>query len=618
MRLKLLYTSFLLMSTFYASAQICNGNKGVNIFTEGDFGSGSNNIYQFNPGIAPGYQYVFNPPVNDGQYCLTNSLVPWTQINGWGWVRIQDDSPDPEGYMLLVNASYDTGLFYQELVTDLCENSLFEFTARIFNVVQAGSNKIKPNVSFLIDGVAVYSTGDIPENEQWNTYGFTFTTAPGQTQVTLALRNNAPGGIGNDLAIDNIKFRACGPRAEILPLQTAFACEDSSDVILDATISGNQYNTPKYQWQRSLDEGASWQNLPGDTFPTYTHTDKSGGAYYYRYFLANSLANLNNSKCRIVSNRKIVRVTPKFTTVRDTICDGLSRTFGLNEFSISGQYTDSLITFFGCDSIVTLDLKVVPDEGIKTNVEVINPKCLGSADGEIYFNSFIDGTAPFRVTVNGNVIPDSFLTDLSPGLYSVNISDRYGCSADTSFIIEDPDQFQLDIGPDLSIDLGDSVEIQTTSNYPIEKYNWSPLIYSNCSRDCESIKILPNKNLTFILNAISGNDCRAGDSVFIEVNEKRAIFIPDVFTPNGDGYNDLFSLQGEFPNVQEVVEFKIFDRWGNTVYSKTNLDIKNTEIAWNGEYQGENVSPGVYYYEYKVRFLDDEILIYTGYLHLFR
>ncbi len=613
-----LISLFTLLSIAASLGQICNGNKGVNIFTEGNFGSGSNNIFQFNPQIAPGYQYVFAPPVNDGQYCLTNSLVPWTQINGWGWVRIQDDSPDPEGYMLLVNASYDTGLFYQEIVSDLCENSLFEFTARIFNVVQANSNKIRPNVSFLIDGVPVYSTGDIPENERWNTYGFTFTTAPGQTQVTLALRNNAPGGIGNDLAIDNIKFRACGPRAEILPVQTAFACEDSSNVVLDATISGNQYDTPKYQWQQSFNEGISWQDLVGDTSAIFTHTDKSGGAYYYRYLLANSIQNLNNAKCRIVSNQKVVRVTPKFTLVRDSICDGLSKRFGLNDYFTTGNYTDSLSTFFGCDSIVTLSLQVVPDRGIETTMEVIPPSCKGVNDGQIFFNSIFDGTEPYSVEVDGNLINDNFIENLSPGLYSVNITDRYGCTADTSFTITDPDKFEVYLGSDLSADLGDSITINTSSNFPIKNYSWTPLSLSNCDSNCNEIKILPKSDTYLSLNAVSTNDCIDQDSLFIEINEKRDVFIPDVFTPNGDGYNDVFSIVGKFPNVQEILEINIYDRWENKVYSKSNLEMNNPEIAWNGKYNGRNISPGVYYYEYKVKFLDENVINYTGYLHLFR
>jgi len=71
---------------------------------------------------------------------------------------------------------------------------------------------------------------------EWNTYGFTFTTGPGVTEVSLSLVNNAPGGIGNDLILDNISFQACGPEALILPETVANICEDGDPITLDATV----------------------------------------------------------------------------------------------------------------------------------------------------------------------------------------------------------------------------------------------------------------------------------------------------------------------------------------------------------------------------------------------
>jgi hypothetical protein len=76
------------------------------------------------------------------------------------------------------------------------------------------SNQIQPNIAFLIDGQVVCETGNVPADQNWRTVRFSFTTVPGQTSVELSLRNNAPGGLGNDLAIDNISFRACGPEIE--------------------------------------------------------------------------------------------------------------------------------------------------------------------------------------------------------------------------------------------------------------------------------------------------------------------------------------------------------------------------------------------------------------------
>ena len=308
--------------------QICEGNLGENIFTEGDFGTGASNVLLPNPQIAPGYNYQTSPPPNDGFYTITNNTSSWGSFANTFWANIGDNSTDPNGYMMVVNASYDPGLFYQQEVTGLCENTQYVFSADIFNLIFPANNMILPNVSFLINGVEVYSTGGVPENGIWNTYGFTFATEPGQTSVTLSLANNAPGGFGNDLALDNITFRPCGPEALILPMDIANICEDGSPIDLEATILGDQYETPQVQWQQSFDEGMTWEDIPGANDLSYTHTNLAAGFYYYRYLLANDPGNLLNSKCRVVSNVKVVHVVPKFYTIVDTLCEGLSFFFG--------------------------------------------------------------------------------------------------------------------------------------------------------------------------------------------------------------------------------------------------------------------------------------------------
>ena len=602
-----------------AVGQFCTGNKGVNIFTDGDFGRGADNILQTDPQIAPGYTYVTSHPVQDGQYTITNGLASWASINGWGWIRPKDDSNDPEGYMMVVNASYDPGLFYQEQINGLCENSLFEFTARIINLIQPGENHIRPNVDFLIDGVAIYNTGNIPESGLWNTYGFAFSTQPGQTSVTLALRNNAPGGIGNDLALDNIRFRACGPTAEILPNQIAFACEDSSEIILDATITGNQYTSPTYQWQTSTSRGAFWQDLPDDTTAVFQHTDKAGGLYFYRYLLANSRQNLDNSKCRIVSNTKQVRITPKLTNIRDTICDGLSYLFGSSSLTVSGEYTDSLVTQFGCDSIVTLKLEVVENDKIETILDIDPPSCTNYDDASVGISEILNGTPDFFVFVDSiELKEDERLENLSSGIYELNVIDRFGCELDTFFTIEDPEVYQIDIGPDIVTNLGETISINPLSNYPMSMYRWNSDEDILCSTNCLEIDLLPIESGIYTLSSKSVFDCIASDSIYILVEKLRDIFIPDVFTPNQDGFNDYFYLQGSYPNIKMIKKFKIYNRWGREVFNEENIDFSIPNKGWSAQDKGVSQEAGVYFYEIEVEYLDEAIISYKGLVHLLR
>ncbi|MEM6362150.1 MAG: hypothetical protein AAF731_18825, partial [Bacteroidota bacterium] len=365
-----------------ASGQVCSGNFGTNIFDSGDFGSGSSQVLPVDPRIAPGYRYTTNLPPSDGYYTIASSLRVG-QLHP-SWIPITDNSEDSNGYMMVVNASIPPGLFYEQVITGLCENVLYEFSADILNINASwATDRIKANVSFLLDDQEVYATGDIPRNEQWNTYGFTFTTNPGQTELKLSLRNNAPGGIGNDLALDNITFRPCGSQALILPATVANICEEDGEPFdITATIIGSAFDNLFVQWQQSFDAGQTWVDLVGETNQSFTFDNLRSGFYYYRYLLADSQEKLKNEKCRTFSNTKVIQVIPKFVNVTDSICQGLSVYIGNRNYFTSGIYVDSLQNIVGCDSIVTIDLTIVKDD-LNSFFRVVSPSCDNLSDGSI-------------------------------------------------------------------------------------------------------------------------------------------------------------------------------------------------------------------------------------------
>jgi len=303
----------LLYSSLLSSQQLCDGNLGINVFEDGDFGSGMANVLQDNPNIAPSYTYSnAQASPNDGFYTLTNNTAVWSFLFPT-WLAISDNSDDPNGYMMVVNASFDPGIFYVQEVSGLCENTLYEFSADIINLIRVPvSDHIRPNIDFLIDGVVRFSTGDVPQDAEWHKYGFTFTTDPGQTTVSLSLKNNAPGGNGNDLALDNISFQACGPDAFVTAEQTIFLCEDdNSPVTIEAKLTATNQ---ALQWQSSIDS-VTWINLPGETGLSIVHDNFEIGRYYYRYISAGSPVELSNEKCRIISDVLVVEILALMKTL---------------------------------------------------------------------------------------------------------------------------------------------------------------------------------------------------------------------------------------------------------------------------------------------------------------
>jgi gliding motility-associated-like protein len=625
------YSVLFLPYILVAQSGVCSGSLGENIFDDGSFGSGTSSTLVQDPKIAPGYRYVTNRPPGDGEYIITNnsSLIPGLYAT---WLQIGDNSNDPNGYYMLVNADYNPGIFYSKKITGLCEDTKYEFSADVLNIVRTSvGNHILPNVSFLIDGVEKFTTGGVPQNEKWNNFGFTFVTGPNQTELELTLRNNAPGGIGNDLAIDNITFRPCGPDAYlllegetdvVLSSTVTNLCEDGNPLSLALVLVGSEYDSPVYQWQESTDGGITWQDIPGANDTTFIHDKFRAGFYYYRFLVANSTANLQNSKCRIISSVKILEVVPKFISVIDTVCQGNGSFIGNNSYYQTGIYTDSLISSLGCDSIVTLDLTVMPDFGMEANLLVTDPICTGDSKGAIQVKSIQNGYPPITLEIVGigaQITNAGLFASLQAGNYQLLGIDYFGCAMDTLIELVDPAPLSISIKDSVQVQLGDWVQEAIQANYPLR----SVTINSNtdlldCNVDCSFLEGLPSRTDQIDMTFVSDLGCELNRSIYVDVLLTRRVYISNAFSPNGDGVNDFFNIQGHVPNVKEIQSLIIFDRWGTKVFEKFNLLPNDLSSGWDGTFRGQQVQEDTYIFVTEVEFLDDFVGTYSGEIHLIR
>lgn len=290
-------------------AQRCTGSLGDPVLKI-DFGTGTSNY----PFVAPGYQPTNNSCPNDGQYSITT----FQSDCGRQWHNVRADHTGG-GAFLMVNASNNPGDFFLQTVSNLCPNTTYEFSAWVLNVVNHPS-LIKPNLTFRVESpngsiLYQYSTGDIEVSAQptWESHGFYFTTGAATTDVVLRITNNAPGGGGNDLALDDIQFRPCGPillSAAIVGLDTTRICVyDQSPIVYQAALSAG-LSSPAYQWQVSTDTARSWTDIPGATTLQYTRPPSAPGYYLYRLTVAES-GSLGIANCRIASNVQVVDVYPQ-------------------------------------------------------------------------------------------------------------------------------------------------------------------------------------------------------------------------------------------------------------------------------------------------------------------
>ena len=270
---KLLFCSFFIAASFSLCAQLCQGSLGDPLIKT-TFGSGTN------PGPALGaavtnYGFTFSDCPQDGNYTLRSNT---TACFGNTWHTVNaDHTGDANGYFMLVNASTLPGDFYVDTVRGLCSNTTFEFASWIMNVLRpeaCGGAGNQPNITFSIETLGgnllgQYNTGNIAAAPipAWKQYGFFFTMPAGVNEVVVRMKNNAPGGCGNDLLLDDITFRPCGPQLNVLingsPETTADICRGTEKTFTFSTTIPAAYTNPLLQWQQSVDNGNSWTDIAG-------------------------------------------------------------------------------------------------------------------------------------------------------------------------------------------------------------------------------------------------------------------------------------------------------------------------------------------------------------------
>lgn len=164
---------------------------------------------------------------------------------------------------------------------------------------------------------------------------------------------------------------------------------------------------------------------------------------------------------------------------------------------------------------------------------------------------------------------------------------------------------------------GDSVVLFANINYPAADitYDWMP----GCDT-CGSIYVLNPTTTTMVNISIDANGCDADDRLLILVRKNEPVFVPTVFSPNGDNVNDVLNIYiGEF--VKEIKSFQIYDRWGELMHTRTNFVPTNQtydDSAWDGTLNGKSCGAGVYVYFIEVEFQDGRIEMYKGDITLTR
>lgn len=635
---------------------LCSGSLGdpvVNI----NFGAGNNPgapLPSLVPGASTTLSYIAvtsnpaTPTPVDGQYTITNN-VPFN--NAWYSGQPDHTPNDVNGFMAFYNSQETPGLeFYRQTVTNLCGGTTYEFAAWLANCLNpAVMNGINPDISFRIektDGTLIgfYNTGPISQENSftWRQYGFLFSLPPNETAVVLKMINNNVGGAaqpGNDLAIDDITFRACGPLSTAswssnTAIDTLRVCEGSTITLYGQYSTG--YANPAVKWQQFV-TGTGWVDLPASSNVQVQITAPANTGTFIPYRMVTAeAANINAGNCNVQSNTIYVWAYPKPQggLTADTVCANSSGqlTFtaarGTAPFQLIFQdpqgnnYTqtglnsgNSFFTPLNILTPTTFQLMRLSDANGCFATAGFNPGSATIGIKKISFTSPEDTSTCWGkpVQLNGNNgagylyewSPASFLSDpaarnpiatpTSSIEYSLRITEPV-CLTDSVFKVN-LTALSLPLvnaAKSNDIDCGrPTAQLNASGNG--NSYSWTPV--TGLSRpDIPNPKASPSMTTQYTVTALSLNGCTNTDTLTVYVTNTGTpqLSVPNAFTPNNDGRNDCFGIARW--GYSAIQEFSIYNRWGQRVFQ-----TKNVQDCWDGRVKGILQPSGGYSYVIRIQ-----------------
>ncbi|HEY4334238.1 MAG TPA: gliding motility-associated C-terminal domain-containing protein, partial [Puia sp.] len=458
--------------------------------------------------------------------------------------------------------------------------------------------------------------------------------------VVLKMNNNAPGGNGNDVAIDDITFRTAGSSVTLSSPGYAGdsiqVCDyGQSGIVFNAAVE-SCYPSQQLQWQESVNGGSSWQDIGGAVATSLARNTTAAGRFEYRLLVAQA-GNIGISSCEVASSPMVVDVVrlpaPAVTISASlaTICLGLPVTFtaapvdGGNspdyQWMVNGQpagtdssgFTTSLLVngdavqcVMQSDAVCVLQpvasSNVLAEPAVPVPVTGVSFAASATAvckDSLVQFAAKPEngGDAPsFQWTVNGVLAGGNsslFTTSL------LNDGDVVNCVMTGSLTCSQPVSASPAVKmtvyplPTIALDSvvviasGASVRLEPVVTGDIRRTVWTPGLGLDDSLVLTPLAT-PRVTTAYRLYVETVNGCHVSATERVEVYYP--LQMPAAFSPNGDGRNDVFRVPPATP--VKIRSLAVFNREGLRVYY-----TEDVGAGWDGRFDGVLQPAGTYVWE---------------------
>ncbi|MBO9682463.1 MAG: PKD domain-containing protein [Flavisolibacter sp.] len=282
---------------------------------------------------------------------------------------------------------------------------------------------------------------------------------------------------------------------------------------------------------------------------------------------------------------------------------------------ISTKYKVQVTSDKGCVNSDSISLTIAPR--IKVQLPASADLCIGSS---LQLNASGAASYQWINTTSGlsnTAISNPILTTSNTATYTIVGSDNYNCFKDTvSIMVTVRNRPTVNAGPDLTIVGGIPYQLNATASDDVVSWLWSPGNNLSCT-NCPAPIATPKMQTAYVVKVTNTWGCTASDTVLVKLQCAIAnVHIPNAFTPNNNGKNDIFYAKGSGVNV--IKHFKIYNRWGQVVFERNNIGIDDRSAGWDGKYKGQYAEAGTYVYMAEMECISGEVFTFKGTVTLIR
>ncbi|MEM1121077.1 MAG: gliding motility-associated C-terminal domain-containing protein, partial [Bacteroidota bacterium] len=270
-----------------------------------------------------------------------------------------------------------------------------------------------------------------------------------------------------------------------------------------------------------------------------------------------------------------------------------------------GNYSVTVMDAVGCSNSTSFELEA--SRSLDIEVQIASPACSEDVVGRLTIYDVPNRNGQLEYSLDGTFFQPveklPFIIDkLAPAEYQLFMQDENDCQTNTSFVIPRPEERQLNLVGEKALALGDSLVLTPEADFAIQRYAWSADVPVNCP-DCSTFVGLPTLAGTYTLTAFDENDCPVTASVDITIDRTNLVYLPNIFSPNGDGVNDVYQIFMD-QSVTRLNSLRIFDYEGRLMYQVDNRQRNDATIGWDGWFNGQQMLPAVFVVMAEVELID--------------